>query len=183
MYGRKILKPAFGKRIPLSDELIGSHWSAVIHSQDRDEAIRHWETAVSGQGDFLFEARLALRNGEVIWTRHNAALVTDHIPGSGRGKRAGTGHAQLHKISKAATVPVMVEGQRIALQLSIGVSIYPENGKTAKTLLKMADEAMYRIKSLKRQPADARSAVALAENQDNWPKEWCRRKTDVQFLS
>ena len=80
-------------------------------------------------------------------------------------------------------MPVMVEGQRIALQLSIGVSIYPENGKTAKTLLKMADEPMYRIKSLKRQPADARSAVALAENQDNWPKEWCRRKTDVQFLS
>ena len=83
MYGRKILKPAFGKRIPLSDELIGSHWSAVIHSQDRDEAIRHWETAVSGQGDFLFEPRLAPSNGEVVWTRHNAALVTDHVPGSG----------------------------------------------------------------------------------------------------
>jgi diguanylate cyclase (GGDEF)-like protein/PAS domain S-box-containing protein len=414
-----------------ADELLGSHWSAVIHSQDRDEAIRHWETAVSGQGDFLFEARLALRNGEVVWTRHNAALVTDHIPGGGyvhaiedisvyklheKARRMAeeqlfeekeraqvmlnsigdavlsvdidglvsymnavaqelTGFdfneavgrplkeifqvedaashqpatdpaqraiqsnsvvalaantllitkdgsqvaiedsaapirnregditgavivfhdarlsiettsrmaylaqhdaltglhnrnafyerfeqslalAQRHKkqmgllfidldkfkemndafghvfgdavlttladrlrscvrstdiicryggdefavllseieqpiqafsvakkISKAAAMPIVVDGQNTAIHLSIGVSIYPENGETAKALLKMADEAMYRIKSLKRRPADARSAVALAENQDNWPKEWCRRKTDVQFLS
>ncbi|MCL1476677.1 MULTISPECIES: diguanylate cyclase [unclassified Marinobacter] len=456
------MKPVFGERVPLSDELplsilvtdqngnclysnaayqklcgwsgdelIGSHWSLVIHPQDRDEAISHWETAVSGQGDFLFEARVALRNGDVVWTRHNAALVTDHIPGSGyvhaiedisvyklheKARRVAeeqlfeekeraqvtlnsigdavvsvdidglvsymnlvaqaltgfdfneaigrplseifqvvdstslkpvTNPAQraiqsnsivalaantllitkdgskvaiedsaapirnrdgvvigavivfhdaqlsnettsrmaylaqhdtltgLHnrnafyerfeqslalakrhkkqmgllfidldkfkqindvfghdsgdavlttlagrlrscvrstdiicryggdefavllseieqpiqafsvakKISKTAAMPMVVEGQNIALQLSIGVSIYPENGETAKALIKTADEAMYSIKSLKRQPTDARSGVALAENHDNWPKEWCRRKTDVQFLS
>lgn len=87
------------------------------------------------------------------------------------------------KISEAAAAPIEIEGQKIALQLSIGISIYPENGETAKSLLRMANAAMYRIKTLKRRPVDTKSPVAASENQSDWPKEWCRRKTDVRFLS
>jgi len=65
------------------EELIGSHWSAVIHPQDHDKAIRKWEAALLGQATFLFETRLKRANGDVVWTRRNAALVTDNLPGHG----------------------------------------------------------------------------------------------------
>ncbi|WP_372994480.1 diguanylate cyclase domain-containing protein [Marinobacter sp.] len=65
------------------DELIGSHWSAVIHPQDHEKTLEHWEKAVLGQKAFLCEARLKCANGQVIWTRRNAALITDGMPGHG----------------------------------------------------------------------------------------------------
>ena len=66
-----------------ADELVGLHWSAIIDPKDRDEAIKHWDAAIKGQNAFLFEARLELNGDDVVWTRHNAAFVTDHIPGDG----------------------------------------------------------------------------------------------------
>ncbi|MDV3504572.1 diguanylate cyclase domain-containing protein [Marinobacter sp. M-5] len=66
-----------------ADELVGSHWAAVIHPLDHDKALRHWQAAVRGQTPFLTEARLKRANGEVIWTRHNAALLTDNTPADG----------------------------------------------------------------------------------------------------
>ncbi|AXS83763.1 diguanylate cyclase domain-containing protein [Marinobacter sp. Arc7-DN-1] len=65
------------------DELIGSHWSSVIHPQDLDKTLRHWDKAVLGHEAFLCEARLKCANGQVIWTRRNAALLTDGMPGHG----------------------------------------------------------------------------------------------------
>ncbi|MCK7550670.1 diguanylate cyclase domain-containing protein [Marinobacter goseongensis] len=65
------------------EELIGSHWTAVIHPLDHEKALRHWQAAVRGQTPFLTEARLKRANGEVIWTRHNAALLTDNTPADG----------------------------------------------------------------------------------------------------
>jgi diguanylate cyclase (GGDEF)-like protein len=34
----------------------------------------------------------------------------------------------------------------VAITASIGISIYPENGTTAKNLIRSADKAMYEIK-------------------------------------
>ncbi len=65
------------------DELIGSHWSAVIPVSGRDEMFRHWDNALQGQEAFTCEARLQRSNGEVIWTRRNAALLTDNLPNVG----------------------------------------------------------------------------------------------------
>ncbi|MGF2733692.1 diguanylate cyclase domain-containing protein [Marinobacter sp. DUT-1] len=65
------------------DELIGSHWSAVIHPQDHGKVVRHWDAAVLGHQSFLCEARLKRSNGEVVWTRRNAALLADTMPGHG----------------------------------------------------------------------------------------------------
>lgn len=66
-----------------SEELIGSHWSAVIHPQDHEQTVRHWNDAVLGLKPFMYEARLQRSNDEVIWTRRNAALLTDNMPGFG----------------------------------------------------------------------------------------------------
>jgi len=66
-----------------ADELVGSHWSAVIHPKDHAATLRHWEDAVLGQKPFLCEARLKTSGGAVLWTRRNAALLTDNMHGGG----------------------------------------------------------------------------------------------------
>lgn len=65
------------------EELIGSHWSLVIHPDDYDRTQRQWEAAVAGRKPFLCEARIKSSSGEVIWTRRNAALLSDDMPGQG----------------------------------------------------------------------------------------------------
>jgi diguanylate cyclase (GGDEF)-like protein len=42
--------------------------------------------------------------------------------------------------------PIMISGQEISLTLSIGITIFPEGGRTAEELLHNADSAMYRVK-------------------------------------
>ncbi|MHB1176558.1 MAG: diguanylate cyclase domain-containing protein [Sulfuriferula sp.] len=53
----------------------------------------------------------------------------------------------LEKISVMLREPLTVDGHDIAIQASIGVAFYPEHGEDGHTLLKQADDAMYRIKA------------------------------------
>ncbi|MHB1332830.1 MAG: sensor domain-containing protein [Sulfuriferula sp.] len=53
----------------------------------------------------------------------------------------------LEKISAILRDPLTVDGHHITLQTSIGVVFYPEHGEDSHTLLKQADEAMYRVKA------------------------------------
>lgn len=62
-------------------------------------------------------------------------------------------YAVADKIREAAAAPMVVSGHNVILQLSIGVSVYPDHGETADALLKKADAAMYRVKTLNRRPA------------------------------
>ncbi|NMT62772.1 PAS domain-containing protein [Marinobacter orientalis] len=264
------------------DELIGSHWSSVIHPEDHEKTVRHWHAALLGQEPFMCEARLQSPDGGVIWTRHNAALLTDNMPHLGyvhtvedissykadeKGRRqaeeqlfeekeraqvtldcigdavlstdiegrivylnvvaetltgfsreeavgrplsdvfqvvdadtrqpvtdparraiqsdsivaleanallvardgvelaiedsaapihnrfgsitgADQAFAVADKIRETVAVPMDIDGRDVSLQLSIGVSVYPDNGETVDELLKTADMAMYRIKEL-----------------------------------
>jgi diguanylate cyclase (GGDEF)-like protein len=50
------------------------------------------------------------------------------------------------QIIRSASQPVEINGRKISLTLSIGVSIFPENGRTVKELLRNADAAMYTVK-------------------------------------
>ncbi|HSI94865.1 MAG: EAL domain-containing protein [Methylophilaceae bacterium] len=43
--------------------------------------------------------------------------------------------------------PVMLEGQSVVIGTSMGVSLYPEDGQDAKTLLRCADSALYQAKA------------------------------------
>ncbi|MGM0953561.1 MAG: diguanylate cyclase [Pseudomonadota bacterium] len=65
------------------DELVGSHWSSALHPEDQAGAIRHWDEAVLERKPFLFEARVKGPKGNTIWTRHNAALLSDNAPEQG----------------------------------------------------------------------------------------------------
>jgi diguanylate cyclase (GGDEF)-like protein/PAS domain S-box-containing protein len=51
------------------------------------------------------------------------------------------------KIIDAFSTPISIEGRELQVTTSIGVSIYPDHGSDADTLLKNADVAMYRAKN------------------------------------
>lgn len=54
------------------------------------------------------------------------------------------------KIQDAFHEPLLIDSQTIYITLSIGISIYPNNGMNAKTLIKNADIAMYHAKEMGR---------------------------------
>ena len=51
------------------------------------------------------------------------------------------------KVHEAIRRPIVVDGRELFVTASIGISVYPDDGETAETLLKNADTAMYRAKS------------------------------------
>ncbi len=54
------------------------------------------------------------------------------------------------KIIDAVSPPIVIDGREILLTVSIGISVFPEDGAEADTLLDNADTAMYRAKDLGR---------------------------------
>ncbi len=52
----------------------------------------------------------------------------------------------VQKLMKAMHDPIIIEGHRIYVTLSIGISIFPNDSETADSLLKNADAAMYKAK-------------------------------------
>jgi predicted signal transduction protein with EAL and GGDEF domain len=67
--------------------------------------------------------------------------------------------------------PFLFEGSELALTTSIGISIYPEDGHDAATLLKHADTAMYHAKSSGRDTAKLYSASLTQEIQQRMEVE------------
>ena len=54
--------------------------------------------------------------------------------------------ASVQKVIKALAVPLDVDGHRLHVTASIGLSMYPDDGQDADTLIRNADIAMYRAK-------------------------------------
>jgi diguanylate cyclase (GGDEF)-like protein len=54
------------------------------------------------------------------------------------------------KILKELRQPFQIDGREVSVTASIGISIFPEDGKDVATLVKNADMAMYRAKDLGR---------------------------------
>lgn len=97
---------------------------------------------------------------EVI--RHAATLLAHAIRGSDTIARLGGDEfvilvdevenlsqvsALVQKLLKEVLRPVKIEGQDLYLSASMGVSLYPQDGRDAETLLRNADAAMYRSKA------------------------------------
>ena len=51
------------------------------------------------------------------------------------------------KILNALSRKIYMDGQEISISGSIGISLYPEDGREARDLLRYADAAMYRVKN------------------------------------
>jgi diguanylate cyclase (GGDEF)-like protein len=48
---------------------------------------------------------------------------------------------------RSASQPIAINSREISLILSVGISIFPEGGRTAEELLRNADTAMYSVKN------------------------------------
>ncbi|MEJ2033601.1 MAG: diguanylate cyclase [Deltaproteobacteria bacterium] len=59
------------------------------------------------------------------------------------------------KIDAALGQPLILEGEELAMKASIGTSVYPYDGKTMDSLLKNADESMYRVKKRRKRTREA----------------------------
>lgn len=69
------------------------------------------------------------------------------------------------RILEEMVKPFFIGGQEFNVSASVGISVYPENGHDAETLLKNADAAMYQAKAIGRNAlkffADDMNAAAL----------------------
>lgn len=74
---------------------------------------------------------------------------------------AGDATLCAQKMLAALTLPDNIDGHELHIGMSIGISIYPKDGKDAETLLKSADTAMYYAKE------DGRNGYRFFEQQMN----------------
>jgi diguanylate cyclase (GGDEF)-like protein len=51
------------------------------------------------------------------------------------------------RIVEAIATPFMLNGKKCHITVSIGIALYPGNGRTAEQLVKIADAAMYLAKN------------------------------------
>lgn len=64
------------------------------------------------------------------------------------GANASEAEITAGRIAKALASPIDLSGQAIHISASIGISLFPEDGEDADTLLKHADGAMYKAKDV-----------------------------------
>ncbi len=57
----------------------------------------------------------------------------------------------INKLMQAFRKPIVVDSRELFQSISVGVSMYPQDGEDAETLMKNADAAMYRVKDDGRQ--------------------------------
>jgi diguanylate cyclase (GGDEF)-like protein/PAS domain S-box-containing protein len=63
-----------------------------------------------------------------------------------------------HRIGQLMRRPFMLDGRAVTLTTSVGIALYPDNGRDGATLLKHADTAMYHAKNSGRDNAQLYSA-------------------------
>ena len=72
------------------------------------------------------------------------------------------------KLTEAIAEPVVINGQSQSIQVSIGISVYPDTANNGDELLKQADEALQRAKR-----SESLSYVSFSEK---YKREWTRQQ-------
>ncbi|MHB0971010.1 MAG: EAL domain-containing protein [Thermoanaerobaculia bacterium] len=135
---------------------------SLIHAQRRGEGlavffldIDHFklinDTLGHSVGDALLQ-RVARRLQGLIRSDETLARVGGDeflllVPGAGRTDDA---EQRAQTLLAAMAKPFVISGHQLYATVSIGIALYPTNGTNAETLLKNADNAMYRAKELGR---------------------------------
>jgi diguanylate cyclase (GGDEF)-like protein/PAS domain S-box-containing protein len=58
--------------------------------------------------------------------------------------------AMAQRVLRVVAEPIDIDGQRLYITASIGIAVYPDDGEDSETLVKNADNAMYRAKAVGR---------------------------------
>jgi len=100
-----------------------------------------------GMGDELLRVIAARLTGQLRQSDTVARLGGDEflvlLPDAGRAR---DGERIARKILAAIRRPCPIGGRRLQISGSIGIAIYPQDGRSAETLMKHADHAMYEAK-------------------------------------
>ncbi|MCB2185402.1 MAG: EAL domain-containing protein [Deltaproteobacteria bacterium] len=136
-------------------------WTLIFLDLDRFKAVN--DSLGHDAGDellFLAGERLAsvLAPADMLF-RLGGDEFTVILPFTGQEKEA----ARLaHRINRAMARPFTVSGQEVAIAASLGISLYPRDGRDAETLIKHADLAMYAAKDISGVYRFFRRKLALA---------------------
>lgn len=87
--------------------------------------------------------RDALDGGGAVLARHGGDEFIVCLSGIARAEDAAR---VARRILSALNDPVRVNGREVYMTLSMGISLYPQDGQDVETLLKHADSAMYHAK-------------------------------------
>ncbi len=109
------------------------HINDLLGHQSGDELIVH-------VGGCL---RRALRSSDLVARVGGDEFIVllEHVQSAAAAERVA------RKLIEALRAPIVIGGQSVTQSASIGVSVFPDSGGTAETLLKNADAAMYRVKA------------------------------------
>jgi diguanylate cyclase (GGDEF)-like protein/PAS domain S-box-containing protein len=98
-------------------------------------------------GDLLLRGTAARIQGSLRAVDSVARLGGDEFILLLPGLRLGEEAARVaEKVLASIRAPLVVEGHELLVTASMGISVYPEDGEDAQTLVKNADTAMYRAK-------------------------------------
>ncbi len=123
----------------------GSHIAVMFLDMDRFKTIN--DTLGHDSGDRLLQAFARIlvgcvREGDTVsrFGGDEFAILLEDVPSVSAVAQVAD------KIREALNKPFKVDGPDLYVTTSIGISLYPDDGQDATTLLKHADSAMYRAK-------------------------------------
>jgi len=123
----------------------GSHIALLFLDIDKFKTINDTKGHLVGDEVVQHVARClesAVRDADTV-SRHGGdeflILLTDV-------SQAADAAIIAEKIITAIAQPIFIQGHELAISVSLGITIYPDNGEDAVALIKRADEAMYESK-------------------------------------
>ena len=115
---------------------------------DLDRFKRVNDTLGHTAGDQLLQVvverlRRSVRDGDVVsrWGGDEFTVLLPHVAG------AEEAAAVADRLLAALAQPVEIAGCSLHVSASIGITLYPEHGVDAQTLMQRADQALYRVKA------------------------------------
>lgn len=127
------------------DEALETRWSLAIHPDDRQRVLTEWRDAVRGEAPFQTETRFLRRDGSVVWTRLNAAVISDGMISSGRIQIVEdiTERKSTELVLRASEIALFEEKERAQVTLnSIGDGVLSTDLAGNVTYLNLVAEAM-----------------------------------------
>ena len=89
--------------------------------------------------------------------------------------------AVVRKIRAHLAAPYLVDGGPIAVTLSIGTAVYPEDARDCHQLIKLADAAMYSVKTDGSAPSRREKPADRSASGGRHPKEWIHDDSRVRI--